>query len=442
MLGTLGLPRPESSVKNQRGERKMLSIRNIVLMMLFALSLFATSCGGGAGEVTALVAAAQIASMDIVDAKSLFITSEISNAANIKLLKTTNNGTIHEVIYKDQNGSDVVEQDEPARIYDLNSQYYVVTYGDAKVPSKGYLVRKTDGAIYNLPTPPARNDIYTYKNAKGVQSDNNGNFYMIVQEGQPNNGVYKLDISDPNAITVQQYSPITDEPIAYYVTPEGHLYYFGNSINGSSSNRLRKSNGGIYNFPSGGWIPFWVGLNGNLKYQPGYLSETREVVIDASFNVTETVLPNPTPQHNDQECYLVEFPDRKFAVKANGTYSFIHEIENPTDTPREVPLATAISGTRVANSSDHIYISGNDASLNPMLIKVDPLTDITTTILPSGGVYYDIVEMSVSATNEVTFNALRMSDGVFVVGFVNSSGVLSILDETSNYKVTQLERIN
>jgi len=62
-----------------------------------------------------------------------------------------------------------------------------------------------------------------------------------------------------------------------------------------------------------------------------------------------------------------------------------------------------------------------------------------TVLLPSGD--YDIFRMSVSNKGEVTFNAIRMSDGRRVIGSISTTGILTILDETLNAEVLILERI-
>jgi hypothetical protein len=93
-------------------------------------------------------------------------------------------------------------------------------------------------------------------------------------------------------------------------------------------------------------------------------------------------------------------------------------------------------------SSDAYYLAGTDGSSSPILLKVDPTTDGVTTLLPKNSQYYDIYAMSVSSANTVNFNALRMSDGAKIIGQIDASGSLTILDSTLNTQVVMLEKIN
>ena len=74
-------------------------------------------------------------------------------------------------------------------------------------------------------------------------------------------------------------------------------------------------------------------------------------------------------------------------------------------------------------------------------MKVEPGVDTVTTLLPQAGVYYDIFKMVVSPDGVVTFNALRMSDGIKVLGEVEADGNVNILDESLNVQVVTLERV-
>ena len=102
---------------------------------------------------------------------------------------------------------------------------------------------------------------------------------------------------------------------------------------------------------------------------------------------------------------------------------------------------TEIDDYKVAGaSSDFYYISGNDGSSNPMLIKVNPANDSATTLLTAG--LYDIYKMTISSDNIVLFNALRMADGVKIIGQIDAIGTVTILDETLDKEMVVLERMN
>ena len=54
---------------------------------------------------------------------------------------------------------------------------------------------------------------------------------------------------------------------------------------------------------------------------------------------------------------------------------------------------------------------------------------------------YDVYNLSVNK-NSIVFNALRMNDGAIVMGSINNNGIIKILDDKLESKVTVLERIN
>jgi hypothetical protein len=73
-------------------------------------------------------------------------------------------------------------------------------------------------------------------------------------------------------------------------------------------------------------------------------------------------------------------------------------------------------------------------------MKNSVLCLLSSTNLTTPGTY-DFYKFSVSPADVIHFNALRMSDGVKVIGQIDAAGVLTIVDEEMNNEVTVLERI-
>jgi hypothetical protein len=127
-------------------------------------------------------------------------------------------------------------------------------------------------------------------------------------------------------------------------------------------------------------------------------------------------------------------------VIALNNYSWFIELENPSNTPRDISITEIDNIRHVVNSENYYYLSGNNASNQPVLLRINPQTDQVTTLLSPNK--YDIYSMTVDNNDKVTFNALRMSDGVKVFGEVSSPDGETILDETLNAQVVSLERVN
>ena len=118
----------------------------------------------------------------------------------------------------------------------------------------------------------------------------------------------------------------------------------------------------------------------------------------------------------------------------------MQEIENPSDSPRDISLDYPILDVKMAENSDnYYYLSGKNQSSQPYFVKVNPRNDTVTELVPAGA--YDIYSLTVSSNDEVLFNALRMSDGAKVVGKISSTGNISILDDGLGIQTTVLERI-
>ena len=87
-----------------------------------------------------------ITAMSITDATDLFIApySGTKGAGNNTLFKITSAGSVQEVAYTDANGDQTTFAYPPSAVFNVNSTYVVVCFS----PS-GYLVRKSDGAVFS-----------------------------------------------------------------------------------------------------------------------------------------------------------------------------------------------------------------------------------------------------------------------------------------------------
>ncbi len=410
---------------------------SLIIMLMVSLLIGCDSLSGSSSNST-------LTTMGIANASNLFIapSSSSRNARSASnenaLFMITEDGYIQEVTYFDEYGSEIIMSYTPSNLYNVNTDFVIVEFNTFN----GYLVRKSDGAVFLLDgigTPTNNAQSWNFINAKKVQTDDNGNIYFeteLIDSSNYRRKVIKIDITDPNQLSKSDYTPDIDNVSAFELTSEGHLAYSYGSD--SNNNRVKKSNGGLYNLPD--FVSYWIGLDGKIKYQKSDYepSTVVTVTIDSNdFSVSTSEITGDLHYFQSVQNSLIKFDDRVIAVSTGNEY--IQELENPSNSPRKITLSEIDDIDLVCASSDFYYLSGKDGN-NPLLLKVDPSDDSVEILLAEG--LYDIITMSVSSDNKVLFNALRMSDGVKIIGEIDSKGKVTVLDETLNTEIVILERIN
>ena len=375
------------------------------------------------------------------------------------LFKITEDGYLLEVTYTNEAGGEYTAENYPVAVHNVDDNYVIVGFdasntGEARTVWEGYLVRKSDGAVFRLcsvnPELFGREGSFpeaatvVYKNREVVSTDEAGNIYFISKSdifGDAFVQVCKLDVTDPEAITSTTLTPTTETVDMFVVDSKGNVAYWGGeTLTEARVNRLKKTNGGLYNLSVSSLA--WRGMDGNIHYwvsdysDPAAHSKIDYLSVSESGEVTvseywsqENALWSPSQD------FKLELANRIIMVGGGGVAC---EVSNPSNTPREI-TGLGMSTIKIAVASDdYYYLVGSDESSNPVVMKVNPVDDSTTT-LQSGE--YDIYKLSVSTANEILFNALRMSDGKKVIGKIDAAGTTTIIDETLDQEVTVLERI-
>jgi hypothetical protein len=388
----------------------------------------------------------KLAKIDIANATNLFLapasnSRSVSRAASDtnKLFKITNEGRIQEVSYIDENGNTMTTIQMPSAVYNATNDYVVIVFGY----DEGYLTRKSDGAVFSLKNVGIpRHSSNHFENTAVIQCDKNGNIYFLKENGIGVSGsmletVIKINVSNPDNLIKMDYLPSNESVEFFDITKEGHIAYtYRNkeSISGSrDGTRIKKSNGSLYNIPTG--ATFWVGLDDKIRYVNN--NNIVRVDIDSNFNISESTTPSSFILF-DYGSSLLRFSDRILMVRIlNG--KGIYEIDNPSNTPREITISQIDTIKYVAYSNTYYYLSGNNSSNQPVLLKINPYDDSVISLLAPN--QYDIYKMTVDSNDVVSFNALRMSDGKKVIGQVSSPDNVILLDEEMNSEMIVLERI-
>ena len=392
----------------------------LVFCLLSSCDMNSASSDDGSGELSTL---------DIVGADVLFVSSSVSSGCyrsttteNNKLFKITADGSVIEVLYLDEDGDEIAIEYEPTYIQNINNDFVVAVFGYNNInPCVGYLVRKSYGSVFDLGENLPIQLYKDYQNADAVKTDGSGNLYFPYYSYEGSGSsifLRKVNISDPDNITSELFSPGTDYINNFSVSDSGNAIYSGYLLSNSSilKNRVKKSNGGIYDVPFN-YISHWTGLEGNLFYSAGYQDSynIREVSIDMSYTLSTLTYSSPLEliPNYIENCYLLELSDRiaVYSARNSALYNVIFEVDNTSGSPRTVDLTgnTFISVTEVACSGSAYYIAGN-VSGGGTIEKVDPDTGAMTALMTPG--LYSVYELTVDSDDRITFNALRYSDGV------------------------------
>lgn len=382
-----------------------------------------------------------LAKLDLRNSTALFIapssnsmkSSSTSGADNTvkrnRLFKVTSSGVVEEVSFLDENGNQIKNFYEPSMVYPIsNSDYFV-----AKLGMGNYLIRKSDGAVFYLNADLSYR-AENYENSEFIVQDASKNLYFIY-----NSRVVKLNVSNPNEITATPITPDTEPVYWFTLSANGDILYRAHEVY-----RLVKSTGGLYNLPSS-YSSFnsWTGLDGKIKYAANqYDLYTINVEKDGTASVLNKNVGFQVGGLINR-VRILRFNDRVILLNETPPSSGqppIHEVENPTNKPREIKLSYKISTIKgVANSKNNYYLFGSNPSQQSYLIRVNPVNNAVTELLKLGE--FEVYAMSASVDDELIFNALRMSDGVKVIGTISSTGKVTIIDAKINSEVIVLERL-
>lgn len=376
----------------------------------------------------------EIIHITIENSSSLMITSD--GASNNKLLKTTATNEVEEVQYLNANEEPVEISPVPSNIFEVNDDFIILCFDNDNI---AHLVRKSDGATFDLTPLGAPYYIINDgqwggpRNRRRVQTDAAGNIYYIKGYSAP---LVKVNITNPNELTGAVLTLSDDEVRDFIVNPEGNVAY--KSWGANSGDRIKKANGGIYTLPDNN---FWLNLNGNINYSTNLVSSTN-YVIDLSINSSSGIVTadtTTTSQHifmSSGGTYEFTFSDKVVAI-----YTEIIELDNATHTPTTINYTLAGNLEFADASNDHIFLLTKNGG-NRVLSKLNKDTYSSQDLLSTNADGYDIYDFSVNENNVITFYAIRLADGLKVVGEINAAGTVTLLSTSINNPVVQLQRIN
>lgn len=376
-----------------------------------------------------------ISKLDITDAESLYLAPEARGTGNV-MFKITKEGAIVEVSYTSNSGIKAsTKRLKPDAIYHANDEYMVVVF---RYYSIACLVSKKTGAVYSLDNVGVPNDYQLmFVNSSPVLSDGKNNIYFkTYNPDNPDkyNELYRIDVSNPEKVTAQPLTGPQDNQIdAFAVDAAGNVvyHYYPNGT------RLAFAVGGFANCND---TSYWTAPDGKL-YCGGSLIYRLD--IDGK-NVAETEYGRLNLYSSHiyiyVNSYYLTMGGRAYILHRDGQLyeGQLFEVYNPEGKPRlveGVPVLTNIQA--VTQSEEELFIAG-ESDGDPRVIRVNPVTGVWKDLYTPGD--YEVYNM-VYADGRLTVNAMRMDDGTIIMGELDGTGKMNVLDEKSNSKVLYLTRI-
>jgi hypothetical protein len=389
------------------------------------------SAGGGASPTIGRIDVSGAQAVLVAD-RSLLAAAQHAGLNNLNLAsgvtasgqifaKALADGTFAEVVISDKNGVPIPGALLPTAIYDATPAYLIIVFSGST-----YLVRKSDGAAFDLTPIGAPRELFTDSGGSGttrksIYADSSGSIYFLTS-----GRVRKIDVSNPDALTAQSVTPDSDSVTEFAVDLDGHVIYRAFGVK-----RIRKSNGGLYNLPNNQYA-FWIGNDGVI-----YDVQTdgiRKILIDGAMNVTTPLHSGLAPTTYQGYQYAYMYMSQRILAICDLSYEF----ENPAQIPRQINFPFLAFGNRKLVKGGNQYWFA--ATQQGALIRVNAANDAVTTLIPDGT--YDYFKMEASREDVLIFNALRLFDGKKVVGRVSAAGVVTVVLEGLEDDIVILQRVD
>ena len=406
------------------------------LTVVLAALVLLTGCDGGYGNVSAL---------SIADAETEEAAAR--DAEGNVMFKITKEGIVIEVTFTNDKGeTESTEKLKPTALYHANDDYFIVVYDnyDNDGQQMSHLVSKKTGAVYSLgnvgvPDGPV-ND---FENHPVVLSDGQNNLYYSTSEygNGKNYELYCVNVSNPEKVLAKALTSVNDgsqQLDRYMVDVAGNVIYshFGSNNSGV---RLVFAGGGYKNLNIDS---YWTAPDGNLYYRDDYVYDDAtgkygypiyRLDIEGQ-EVTETEYGTVEYSSWFGNYYLTS-GGRAYILNDGGQLAEVYNPEGKPHLVEGVPALTNIQA--VAQSEEELFIAG-ESDGQPRVIRVNPVTGAWSDLYTPGD--YEVYNM-VYAGDRLTVNALRMNDGTIIMGELDGTGKMKVLDEKSNSKVLYLTRI-
>jgi hypothetical protein len=476
------------------GLRKSSRIYLSLLLSAFLMLLFTSCQKNDDNFFEERRVQGRISFLDVVDARALILGGDEGNLKSEGLttgtpensiFKITEDGVVQEITYwqidtiyiETEDGMetkiDSVELTNtlyPVHIFNADDNHLIVCFDQvAEEATNGYfeleyLVRKSDGAVFELPLgyrPITRWSHFNqmFKNEESsvlIQTDEAGYIYFVGK-----NDIIKLSTQNPENITFQQITTteVSGEGVTNYrVNGAGHIIFNSEGISNPRVTKLRFSSGGLA-YPNKNIIPFWLGFDNSFyysytpDYQPGVPSMpvVEKLTIENGQINYEKIGEVNHPDADLTYMGIGSFIFRMEAINKIVVMDFVDNMDQIGDVVAEVynnenqvkvfsMEELGITSINIGLCSDNYYYLAGLNGNQPVLLKVNPsvFPHSVEQLVPEGS--YDIYKMAVTSDDYVMIHALRMSDGNHVISQISPTGVITQMEDIGT-EVIQLVQI-
>lgn len=383
----------------------------------------------------------QLSRINIEGARSLFISSGVGTSKLYGIKASQNRSgdedQVFEIKYFDQNGQEM-SYNEPKEIF--NTSHYVILSFDY---DQLFLVSKTNGKVFSMP--------YQYKpDDNTILEDEKGHIYYIAWVN-PKHILYRVSTTNPSELEIKQMSAVNDNVYGFYITANEALIYNVYSATGSPSTdmKYRKADGsyvaidGEYEPTPGvritNYFPFWRGTDD--KTYCVYRKNTTSPAISKSYYIAELTtegIIEPVKEiaaPNNYSFGFVQLAEKSYLMDYSSGTLTLHDVSTPEDY-NEINISFSHTPKTIIEDKLY-YFSQHDLSLT--YIDVDAA---------STSVVYDLNETQLSAysldkimevtTTGITFSAVDLSDGSYVVAKMNLDNSITVKSSLSGEIVSIL----
>lgn len=439
-----------------------------------------TPSGGGNGGATG-TAAAELVSMDITDAESIYISTPteagetVSAKAGVTartireraaargfagsvLFKITKEGKAVEISLKWGNDkNENTAQLQPLAVHETGTDYVIIEFYNPTIRQNiGYLINKKTGKAYSLEEVgvPQQNGERAHKQRIFTDADNN--LYYKTLLPYPRNGktqdIVRINVSDSDKPAVQ-FMVLPQDKIENPGHPgENYAYTFAVDNQGNLTYDIGYFARAVFN--NGGFSVAEGVLVYDLYLGPdGHLYSRQETdgngtIIRYEFDsLNRTVTRNEVAtfsqnfHHERFDTYYISINNNLISVDGKSYLILYHSEDMSRCGAKSFEGMFNIDIVSVAVAGECYYLAGRDQIDNQeKVMEINPFTG-TYRQLP-GLDDYAVYQIS-GQGEQLTFAAARKKDGQLVVGKMKSDGTgLTIIDDKSNGNVTYLTPIN
>lgn len=405
---------------------------NLGIYLVFGFTIIAlNSCSKHEDTINEKNINSNLSSITIQNTKSLFISSSSTGNKLYGVKSSSTTEDIFEIKYLNSTGEEV-QKSNPAFIYNLKD-FIVLGFGANYLINSGfeeaYLIKKSDGKVFEMPKnymPHVVGNKYSYLdqylNTKDkIQEDNNNNIYYTTY---PNQKILKVSLNTPSSLQFEEISAVNDNVYGFCVNGKGDIHYgYYDSNTQNYKYRYRKSEGNFVNatFPQSQYYNrIWIGTDGQIygakmntaedsffgKIQDGRFSEIKQSKMNINdwkfgdvFNVKGKIIYtyydyNPNKFFNISN--EMEFSEIPCSVKANYVIN-----NNLYNFEKATFVLTLIN---ISDGSTFVYYDLDETKL----------------------VNYDIDKIINVDQNGVTFSAVDLNNGQYVVAKISTNNAVEI----------------